>query len=319
MAARRKKATGSKARRATRGGSAGKKSESGLVPFGGDHTPAIPDDLRERFGKYVERDAASTVAAVGNQISTKGGTFTFNGEDIGRELSIVPLGAIHLNILYHGNYNPDQPGGAACFAINHDQLQLAPPPTLDLAEEQGEIGRQSDSCKTCWANAFGSNPRTGKGKACNNRIRLVVMSMPEDFGDFTAEYVQQASLAFINIPTMSRDNWSTFANKIVKGYGVPVFFAPCEMTVRPHDKYLFEVDFEELGLIETVDIIDALEARMEEVEAVLVAPPALGGQEEEDEEEDKPKPKKGGGGRRPPQKKAARKKAGRKKATRKTF
>jgi uncharacterized membrane protein YgcG len=63
----------------------------------------------------------------------------------------------------------------------------------------------TNTCATCWFNEFGSDPKTGAGKACKEKYRLFLALVDADC-NLTGEGVM------MNVPTTSMKNWDTFVS-----------------------------------------------------------------------------------------------------------
>jgi hypothetical protein len=107
----------------------------------------------------------------GFKISTKGKMFTLpNGSSSEGPLSCVILDWVTANIYFKGIYNPNDIKPPACWAISDKPADLAPSENVPDA--------QNKTCKGCPQNEWGSG--TGKGKACKNTRRLLVVPADAD-------------------------------------------------------------------------------------------------------------------------------------------
>jgi hypothetical protein len=142
-------------------------------------------------------------------ISTMGGRFSFQKSELPNPLKVVILDSVFDNAFYERAFSPDQYQAPVCFAINKimDELQpheYAPKP-------------QSEFCKPCPKNQYGSTP--SGGKACRNYRRLLVMHANdvEDLGG------GEENLALLNISPTSMAIYSKYAYHLFNAVKRPVF------------------------------------------------------------------------------------------------
>jgi hypothetical protein len=198
----------------------------------------LPDELSGELDKYINRDKASATGGGGMPfIRTRGGNFTFNEEVLDQPLPVIVIGAVRENLYYPEAYDPDAPGQSpTCFALDTEQNEaaMAPPPDLE--------SKESDSCVDCWANAFGTADR-GKGKACKNNVRLVVLPAIRD-EDGELPDLSKVAGARIAVPPTSLKNWSSYANKIIEGLHAPLFAVITDIETEPAEKGGFSMFFD---------------------------------------------------------------------------
>lgn len=124
-----------------------------------DNLPAQYDAL---FAAIVQETKDSLTPAAGNYIATRNQRFTLPDNTILSTLDCIIVDFIRLNVLMPP-YQPNVRSGAKCWAINRKDAELAPGPQVP--------NPISNVCISCPNNEFGSH---GKGKACTNRIRLII-------------------------------------------------------------------------------------------------------------------------------------------------
>lgn len=114
-------------------------------------------------------------APSGNKIKVEvAGSFTLpDGLDLGSEIQVVVLDTMSRNFFYSGPYNPNNIVPPDCYAIGKSK---------DMVPEQDAPNIQSDACKTCPQNVFGSGAN-GTSKACQNRYWLAVLIVDPDNPD----------------------------------------------------------------------------------------------------------------------------------------
>lgn len=134
-----------------------------------------------------------------NKISTKGKLFTLpNGRSSPGPMQCIVLDWVAVNMIYKGGYNPNVRQPPLCWAIakNLDELK----PSDKVAEPQ------APDCATCPKNAWGSGAG-GKGKACKNQRRLLIV--PPNF----AEGDEPMSLY---VSPTGLKSWNAYVNKLAK-------------------------------------------------------------------------------------------------------
>lgn len=106
-----------------------------------------------------------------NKISTKGKLFTLpGGRNSPGPMFAIILDWVAVNMVYKGGYNPNVRQPPLCWAIGKNLDELKP---SDAVKEP-----QGTDCASCPKNAWGSG-QGGKGKACKNQRRLLIV--PADF------------------------------------------------------------------------------------------------------------------------------------------
>lgn len=166
-------------------------------------------DVEKLMEEDVEEESSRAVAGEGNFISIKGGSFTYQGADIGEEMEVVIVDFANENSYYDGPYNPDEPSSPACWSVSKDK-------SIDMVPSQDSPKLQCEDCASCWANEYGSAD-TGRGKACKNSIRLAVVSQ-DDFDNLDA-----AEVAFIRVPPTSTKNFNKMSNGVRKVHKRPMY------------------------------------------------------------------------------------------------
>ena len=245
--------------------------DKSLVPAG-----AINAEWKQRLAKYAQRDAATATGAGGwGYIGTKNGVFKFNDTNLEELPPMLILGASFENAFYEGAFDPDNPSSPKCFALAREEKLLAPPESLGDKRQSLQSDPAADTCAGCWANSFGSAVQ-GRGKACKNIRRLALL--PADRLD--ARALQEVEGAMLRLPVTSIKNYSSFANKVTKGIGVPLFMMRVRISIEPDTKSQFKITFEPYDfqktangsvplLIQNSEILTVLEQRVNEADTYL--------------------------------------------------
>ena len=230
---------------------------SALVPVttGGDMS--LPDDIFEELRKDVEREEATTEGGIeGPFISLNKQRFTLESEQLGEPLYAVVLGQIHENQLYKTEYDPESPTAPDCYALAIRENEMAPP--VELAT------RECDRCQDCWANAWGSAEGGRRGKACGQKIRLVLLPWEDD-----PVKLEDAAMVRMRVPTVSMKGWNTYANKIHKALKRTLFSVVTEFTLEDHPSAQFVLAATLGGAFRDPEVVLMLQRRAHEAQALL--------------------------------------------------
>lgn len=124
----------------------------------------VQEELRKELAGMKDRvDPPS-----GYMISVKGKVFTLpDGSASDKPLSCVVLDWVTANTYFEGMYNPKEPAPPVCWAIAREPATAAP--------SDNSPKKQAELCKDCPMNEWASDPQGGKGKACKNTRRLLVV------------------------------------------------------------------------------------------------------------------------------------------------
>ena len=130
---------------------------------------SIQEQLRAEVAQLKDRvDPPS-----GYLISTKGKVFTLpDGSSNPGPLNCVILDWASSYTYFEGIYNPKDIKPPACFAFGRVISDMKP---SDSAPK-----KMHENCKECPMNQWGSDPQGGKGKACKNMRRLLVVPIDAD-------------------------------------------------------------------------------------------------------------------------------------------
>ncbi len=248
--------------------------------------------------------AAGVVANIGGNVprfSVKGGILSLDDQAIpGNHMAVVILDGILQNTFYEGRYDADNMTPPTCFALGRDDKAMAPHPTV---VERGQA--QNDTCRGCPMNEFGS-AENGKGKACGNRVRLVVVKAGEldtngrftfDAGDYDEEHFKSATAPVLAVPPTSIGAYATYVKSIANTLKMPPHGVFTKVSVKPDPKVQVRVSFEAIQKV-PLNLMRVLMARHDEVKPLIEQPYNLD-VEEKPEQAARGKP----GAKRPPVKK----------------
>ncbi len=156
----------------------------------------------------------------GYMISTKGKAFNLpNGSSSDGPLTCVILDWVTANTYFEGIYNPKDIKPPVCFAISAEPAKAVP---SDKAPKQ-----QSKLCADCPKNEWGSDPQGGKGKACKNTRRLLIV--PTDATEKTQPWI-------ISVSPTGLKYFDKYVNTLAD-MGVHPLEVTTEIKFEPNDDY----------------------------------------------------------------------------------
>jgi hypothetical protein len=213
------------------------------------------------------RVAAAMVAGVGGNVpkfSIQGGMLSLDSQAVpGNAVAAVIVDQVLENTFYTGDFDRDNVKPPVCFAIGRDDETMVPHPDV-VARGQA----QNATCRGCPMNAFGSADR-GKGKACKNRARLVVLHA----GEFDAsgrfvptndvEAFSKGMLAMFSVPPTSIGAYATYVKQIAATVRRPPYGVFTKIKVTPDPKVQVRVSFESLDRVPDA-FLPAIMARAKE-------------------------------------------------------
>lgn len=221
---------------------------------------ALPTDLANELASYA-KDAAAKERPSVSKISLKSGVISYGGQPVaGNNLDVIIISAVYKNTLYKGRYNPDKVENPNCFAIGTDGEDLAP--HENVAEPENE------TCHGCPMSEWGSDPQGGRGKACKEGRRLILL--PANALD-DLEAVRTGELAILDMPVTSVKNWSNLVNALA-AEGRPSWSVVTNVRTVPDAKTQFKVVLTAVQKIDDVEAIRAIKARMNDALRIALTP-----------------------------------------------
>ncbi len=155
-----------------------------------DPTANLPVDIQEQIRKELAESKNHVGALPANKIQLRDKKFTLpDGQSSNGPLECIILDYVWDMIYYKGVYNSNNPQKPVCFALGRET-----PESGNLKPHESVESPQHSDCKDCPMNEWGSSP-VGKGKACKNQRRLIVV--PPNFDGSTDPmtiYVSPAGL-----------------------------------------------------------------------------------------------------------------------------
>jgi hypothetical protein len=222
---------------------------------------ALPADLRDAMAKFA-KDAAKQERPELGRIGAAASGLSYAGESVpGNRLEVVVLAGNFHHAYYDNQYDPDTPQSPDCFSQSMANEALMSP------HDASGI-KQHDECKTCPKAQWGSEPTRGKGKACKQSRKLLVL--PADCID-SSELVATADAAtFLLSPT----NGATYGKLVSKlaVAGQPVFACVSEIVWTSDPKTQYKITINPLRGITDPAVLAALMKRASEAGLVLLEP-----------------------------------------------
>jgi hypothetical protein len=194
----------------------------------------------------------------GGFISFKGGRMTYADEILpGDKIECVIVDYRRSNEFYDKPYDPKNPRSPVCYAIHRPGEEMIPHPDSE------DI--QNATCDGCPRDEWGSDLQGGRGKACKNSRRVHVIAASEL--DKGPEGIAKAQVVTLIPPATSIDNFQKLMMQINDVLGTAMFGVVVEISVKPHDRFLYQVHFKILRKIEDGDLLQALVAKYEKTSA----------------------------------------------------
>lgn len=136
-----------------------------------DETENLPVNVEDMIKKQLQQQKGQLGALPSNKIALKNKEFTLpDGQKSSGPLECIILDFVWFMVHYPGAYNSNNPQQPNCFATGRENPEgggLKPHETV--SKPQGE------NCADCPRNQWGS-ALTGKGKACKNQRRLIIVT-----------------------------------------------------------------------------------------------------------------------------------------------
>jgi hypothetical protein len=231
---------------------ADKKAEPGTavsVPAPKSTAVAMPGSWRDRI-KQVAVKVAEAEKPSGGFISFKSGRLSI-GDSLMKDdkIECVVVDYLFHNKWFDTPYNGSKPTPPACYAFARDEESLM---AHDAAEDP-----QSDYCSNCEKNEWGSAGGGSRGKACTNSRRIWLL--PADVSQSVDKAARLEPLQ-CDLPATSVKNFQKFVNDAAAA-GLAPFQFVVELSVKPHERTLFQVYWKPMEQIKDEAVLEALANR----------------------------------------------------------
>ena len=233
---------------------------------------ALPNDVLAALAAEAKAAAAQERPAVG-RISLKSGVMSYAGAPVpGNKMEAVVLAASFKNVWYAGRYDPNNIVNPNCFALSMTDEDMAPHANVSSPP--------ADACAACPNNEWGSDPNGGRGKACKQGRRLILI--PGHAVEQGADAVRTAEMAVLDLPVTSVRNYSNYVNTLAASTNMPAYAAVCEISVVPDAKTQFKVQFRAMRVMPSLEHLNAVKSRMDSARALALEPYESSNDEEEE-------------------------------------
>lgn len=237
--------------------------------------------IQQKLAEQAQTKAAQiTVSTGGAFLSTRAGVLSFDDEAMpGNQVCVVIIDDVFENTYYEGKWDPNAITSPKCYAFAREKLDLAPHPSMQNHPDYFEP--QNDACQGCPKNEWGSAD-TGKGKACQNRLRLTLVpagryipkkgSKDLDLDLFAdEEHFSEADPVFLKLPPTSVEEYAKYVSQLSAAHGLPPHGVFTRVYCEPHPKHQFHVKFE---MIERVpaDLLGVVMERHDKAGALPFSP-----------------------------------------------
>jgi hypothetical protein len=217
--------------------------------------------FEDRMAKYAKQTVETEKPSASAFVSVRAGQLQYGGQPVaGNKLDVVIAGFGFENAYYVDDFDSDNPKSPVCFSFaSEDEGED------DMVPHPDSMEPQSDACKGCQWNEFGSAEK-GKGKACKNIRRLALLSAKP----LTDESMLKGEMAVLKTPVTSVKGWKQYANTIATVHGRPPFAVVTQLGCVPDPKSQFKLTFEHMLNIADEEVVNAIEKRRESMDCLHI-------------------------------------------------
>lgn len=200
----------------------------------------LPVNYEELLAGLAKK-ATKTEKPSTSSINARAGMLLYNGNPVPQnKLDVIIIASTHTNLYYEDKYDKDDIKNPVCYAYSED------PDEIEMKPHPKSQKPQSDTCATCWANKWNSDPEGGKGKACKNSRRLACVP-----ADIAPDEVQSAEIATLSLPVMTvSKQWSPYVHKLATLYNRPPLALKTQLGIIPDQKSQFQITFDDVGAVD---------------------------------------------------------------------
>ena len=162
----------------------------------------------------IDAEAQKEAAAIAKRVGAPSGdkmtvtqakTFRLpNGTESPGPLNVIIVDFVAGNFLYDKEFDRNNITPPKCFAIGMEPSGLVP--------SENAIERQAESCAACWANQWSTDPKGGRGKACQNTRLLAIMA-----SDATAD----SKMMILKVSKTAVRSFDGYVTDIAEAYKSP--------------------------------------------------------------------------------------------------
>jgi hypothetical protein len=199
---------------------------------------AIPQNWEEQLANQAA-SAAASVRPVTSTISLRAGIVSYQGVQApNNKLELLVIAFAHENTLYLKPYDADNPSSPDCYAVGE---ALPDTSADDLIPAANVPEPQAAKCGDCEYAKWGSDLKGGRGKACQQRYRLVCI--PASAME-SADAVLGAEMATVKLPVTSGKIWAQYVQTVASLYKRPTWAVTTMLGAKPDVKTQFKAVFE---------------------------------------------------------------------------
>lgn len=214
----------------------------------------------DEMAKYAVA-VAKTEAPSSSYISLRSGVLSYQGQPVpNNKLNVVILDSAFEHTFYEGKYDPNNVRSPVCFAIQQSDVAESMVPHALSAKPQAE------SCGECPNLEWGSDPNGGRGKACQERRRLIMV--PASSAD-KGENILAAEVAIMKLPVTSVKVWGNYVNTVASLNRRPPFALITEIGTIPDAKSQFKLTFKAISALPD-DVLSAILEKRKAVQPTLL-------------------------------------------------
>jgi hypothetical protein len=210
---------------------------------------ATLDQLKRSLAALAAQEAEKEEKVTSKNLSIKGKRFSIGDTKLGDTLDVIIVAHSFVNTYYSSAYDPDEPANPDCFAVAERNSELKPDP--DAADIQ------SDACKNCPLNEWDSGHK-GKGKACKNKRRLVLVAYNTETGEADLD-----DYVILHVPPTSTKAFASYVRVITSKTKMPTFALVTRLSFdESQDWPVLNFDF--LETIEDPELLSQIVEKQEE-------------------------------------------------------
>lgn len=170
------------------------------------------------------KDIADSIGApTSNRIDIQDKTFKLpDGQILQAPIDMIIIDHISKNLFYEGEWDPKNPEGPICWAIDRVLDKMAPSDNAPAKQTKG-------NCKECPMNEWGSS---GDGKACKNTRALAVL-LP-GIGAGTDLYT-------LNVSPTAIKGFDGFVGAVLKMFGTAPITVVTEVSFHPEKRWAYPI------------------------------------------------------------------------------
>jgi hypothetical protein len=188
-----------------------------------EETKNLPVSIEDQIKKELQAQQKQVGALPANKIATKGKVFTMpDGQEGPGPLDVIIIDFAWLMAHYPGVYNSANPQQPNCFAVGREN-----PEGGSLKPHESVEKPQGTDCKVCPKNEWGS-AQTGRGKACKNQRRLLVMPTNSD---------EETEPMTLYVSPGALKNFDAYITRLKNEHGCLPAQVVTEISFDPHQSY----------------------------------------------------------------------------------